>query len=99
VVVFFDTTYASVKKMVRKVCHERGAVATEKTLPVLHAHLSPDALAHAIVGLSFVFLLFLVCALLCSLVSVLARLGRRAEVDLPRQASLLTPGWRSRGVG
>jgi len=51
VVVFFDTTYASVKKMVRKVCHERGAVATEKTLPVLHAHLSPDALAHAIVGL------------------------------------------------
>jgi len=71
VVVFFDTTYASVKKMVRKVCHERGAVATEKTLPVLHAHLSPEALADAIVGLSFLLLLFLVSAFLCSLVTVL----------------------------
>ena len=47
-VLFFDCTYASVKKMVRKVCKERGAVAAEKKLPALHAALTAQELADAV---------------------------------------------------
>lgn len=58
VVLFFDSTYASVKKMARKVCQERGAVASEKPLPCLNAQLTPQALADAVAGLCLVLQVF-----------------------------------------
>lgn len=45
-----DCTYASVKKMVRKVCKSRGALAVEKALPALGPDLAPCALVEAIAG-------------------------------------------------
>jgi isopenicillin-N epimerase len=50
-VLIFDTTYASVKKMVRKVCKERGATVAEKKLPPLGHHLTHDLLLDAILRL------------------------------------------------
>ena len=47
----FDSTYASVKKMVRKVCQSRGAVAVEKALPRLDKDLRPHMLVEAIAGM------------------------------------------------
>lgn len=50
-VLFFDCTYASVKKMVRKVCAACGAVASEKALPQLNTSLTASALADAVARL------------------------------------------------
>lgn len=46
----FDSAYASVKKMVRKVCQSRGALAVEKALPRLDKDLRSHMLVEAIAG-------------------------------------------------
>jgi hypothetical protein len=49
-VMMLDCTYASVKKMVRKVCKSRAAIAVEKALPSLGQDIGAQALVEAIAG-------------------------------------------------